>query len=156
MQVINDLFPTDPKQIEGLMQAGPEGPIFMVNLLKFRDRAVYEDGRETSLTGREAYMIYGRAVTKLLPQFGGCAFFAADVSYLSLGQVEELWDEVAIAIYPKRANMVQMSMSSEWREMAVHRTAGLKGQLNIETVLSADVPQPSWLGEVLQRVGSGQ
>ena len=134
MQVINDVFPSDPKQIEGLMQEGPEGPIFMVNLLKFKDKAEYEDGRETTLTGREAYMIYGRAVTELLPKFGGVGFFAGDVTYLSLGQVEELWDEVAIAVYPKRRDMVRMSMSAEWREIAVHRSAGLKGQLNIETV----------------------
>jgi hypothetical protein len=31
--------------------------------------------------------------------------------------------------------MVEMSTSKEWREIAVHREAGLKGQLNIETVL---------------------
>ena len=30
--------------------------------------------------------------------------------------------------------MVRMSMSDEWREISVHRAAGLKGQLNIETV----------------------
>jgi hypothetical protein len=36
--------------------------------------------------------------------------------------------------------MVQMSLSEEWREIAVHRSAGLKGQLNIETVLPTDLP----------------
>ena len=53
----------------------------------------------------------------------------------TLGQVEELWDEVAIAMYPNRRAMVEMSTSSEWRGISVHREAGLKGQLNIETVL---------------------
>lgn len=139
MQVTNELFPTDPSVIQELMKPGPEGPIFMVNLLKFRDRAEYADGRETALTGREAYMIYGRAVTEILPRFGGRAVFAADVTFLTLGQVEELWDEVAIAMYPARADMVRMSMSPEWQDAAVHRTAGLKGQLNIETVLPADL-----------------
>jgi hypothetical protein len=80
-------------------------------------------------------MIYGRAVTQLLPKFGGKGVFAADVTFLTLGQVEELWDEVAIAMYPNRRAMVDMSMSKEWREISVHRDAGLKGQLNIETVL---------------------
>ncbi len=80
-------------------------------------------------------MNYGRALAELLPKFGGHAVFAADVTFLTLGQVEELWDEVAIASYPNRRAMVEMSMSKEWREIAVHRDAGLKGQLNIETVL---------------------
>jgi uncharacterized protein (DUF1330 family) len=117
------------------MSPGPKGPIFMVNLLKFKERAEYDDGRETNLTGRDAYMIYGRAVTELLPKFGGRPVFAADVTFLSLGRVDELWDEIAIAMYPERAAMVRMSMSEEWRAIAVHRSAGLKGQLNIETVL---------------------
>jgi uncharacterized protein (DUF1330 family) len=82
-------------------------------------------------------MIYGRAVTELLPKFGGRGLFAGDVTFLALGQVEELWDEIAIAMYPDRASMVRMSLSEEWREIAVHRMAGLKGQLNIETVIPA-------------------
>lgn len=135
MQVENELFPRDPERVRQMMEPGPSKPIYMVNLLKFKDKAEYKDGRETSLTGREAYMIYGRAVTQLLPKFGGKGVFAADVSFLTLGQVEELWDEVAIAMYPNRRAMVEMSMSREWREIAVHRDAGLKGQLNIETVL---------------------
>jgi uncharacterized protein (DUF1330 family) len=143
MQVQNEVFPTDPARLQEMIQPGPDGPIFMVNLLKFKDRAEYEDGRETSLTGREAYMLYGRAVAELLPKFGGRGIFTGDVTFLALGQVEELWDEVAIAMYPKRADMVRMSMSEEWREISVHRSAGLKGQLNIETVLpTTDGPSP--------------
>ncbi|MBU6371810.1 MAG: DUF1330 domain-containing protein [Alphaproteobacteria bacterium] len=138
MQVINEVFPTDPEQVRELMQKGPDGPIFMVNLLKFKDRAEYDDGRATDLSGRDAYMIYGRAVMQLLPKFGGKGVFAADVTHLSLGKVEELWDEIAIAMYPNRRAMVEMSMSEEWRTIAVHRSAGLKGQLNIECVANKD------------------
>lgn len=141
MQVTNELFPTDPEQIRQLMQPGPEGPIFMVNLLKFKERAEYEDGRPADMSGRDAYMIYGQAVTEILPKFGGKAIFAGDVTFLSLGKAEELWDEVAIAMYPKRGDMVRMSMSEEWQAAAVHRTAGLKGQLNIETVLPEAMKQ---------------
>lgn len=139
MQVINEVFPKDPSRLRPLMEPGPKGPIFMVNLLKFKAKAEYKDDRPTALSGRDAYMIYGRAVTELLPKFGGRAVFAADVTFLALGQVEELWDEVAIASYPNRRAMVEMSMSKEWQEMAVHRDAGLAGQLNIETVLTADI-----------------
>lgn len=145
MQVFNDVYPADPAQIEALREKGPDGPVFMVNLLKFKDRAEYEDGRATELTGRDAYQIYGRAVSELLPKFGGRVVFAADVTFLSLGRAEELWDEVAIAAYPDRGAMVRMSFSPEWREAAVHRTAGLKGQLNIETQLALSEALPDWL-----------
>ncbi len=139
MQVTNELFPADPARIRQLMSPGPEGPIFMVNLLKFKARAEYADGRTSTLSGREAYRLYGLAVTELLPKFGGCAVFAGDVSFLALGQVEELWDEIAIASYPNRAAMVTMSMSKEWQAIAVHRSAGLAGQLNIETTRHPDL-----------------
>lgn len=143
MQVVNQLFPTEPAQIAEMMKPGPAGPIFMINLLKFRDRAAYEDGRASDLSGREAYMIYAKAVTELLPKFGGRALFAGDVTHLTLGLVEELWDEVAIASYANRGALVAMSISDEWREIAVHRTAGLAGQLNIETVAGGD-GVPGW------------
>jgi hypothetical protein len=143
MDVVNEVFPSDREQIRQLMQEGPKGPIFMVNLLKFKDRAEYEDGRETNLTGRQAYMLYARAVSELLATLGGRVIFVGDVTFLSLGRVEDLWDEIAIAMYPDRAAMVGMSMSEEWRSIAVHRSAGLKGQLNIETVSPAG--GPDWL-----------
>lgn len=148
MNVVNEVLPSDPEQMKGLMTPGPKGPIFMVNLLKFKERAEYDDGRETNLTGRDAYMIYGRAVTELLPKFGGRVVFAADVTFLSLGRVEELWDEIAIGMYPDRAAMVRMSMSEEWRAIAVHRSAGLKGQLNIETVLSDSAMGSEWAAAI--------
>lgn len=50
-----------------------------------------------------------------------------------LGEVEELWDSVAIAQYPSRAAMLEMMQLQEYQEISVHRSAGLAGQLNIET-----------------------
>lgn len=136
MDVTNEVMPTSRERISEMMEPGPDGPIFMVNLLKFKDRAQYEDGRETDLNGRDAYRIYGREVSKLIVEYGGSITFAGDVTFLALGQVEELWDEIAIAKYPNRAALLEMSSSPEWQEIGVHRAAGLAGQLNIETVAS--------------------
>ena len=153
MEVVNEIMPKDPARIQQMLEKGPEGPIFMVNLLKFKDKAVYDDGRETSLTGREAYQLYGRAVAEILPRFGGQLFFAGDVTFLALGQVEDLWDEVAIAVYPERATMLKMSMSEEWQAASVHRTAGLVGQLNIETVLQEGAKALPWTLKLLEGMG---
>ena len=149
MKVINEVVPTDPARVKSLMEKGPKGPIFMVNLLKFKDKAAYEDERATDLSGRDAYMIYGRGVSEILPQYGGRMIFAGDVTHLSLGQVEELWDEIAIVMYSERGDMVKMSMSPEWQALSVHRTAGLAGQLNIETVLPEGWPLPDYLKAAL-------
>ena len=132
MNVVNAVIPNEA-QIKGFFEPGPEGPVFMVNLLKFRESAKYEDGRETTLTGREAYDLYSAGVSRLLGQFGGYLAFAADVERLMLGEVEELWDMVAIAVYPSRQAMLEMIQSKEMSEIGAHRAAGLAGQLNIET-----------------------
>lgn len=133
MKVVNEVFPSDEAQIKAMKEDGPEGPIFMVNLLKFKDKAVYSDGRETDLSGRQAYQIYVRQVSKMIQTYGGEIIFAGDVTFLALGQVDEIWDEVGIAKYPNRNALLRMSSSPEWREISVHRSAGLEGQLNIET-----------------------
>jgi uncharacterized protein (DUF1330 family) len=136
MQVTNSVRPNEA-QLQGFAEPGPEGPIYMVNLLKFKEKAEYADGRETELTGEQAYAIYGAGVSKLLAEFGGAAMFSANVERLMLGEVEELWDKVAIAMYPSRSAMMDMMRSPKMQEIGVHRAAGLAGQLNIETAGAA-------------------
>ena len=135
--VHNALYPVSEEQKRGMFEPGPEGPVVMVNLLRFRERAVYADGRPCDLTGREAYALYGAAVARLITAAGGRILFVGDVTWLAIGAVDPLWDEVALAEYPSRAALTAMSTSDEWRAISVHRTAGLEGQLNIETVAPA-------------------
>lgn len=132
MKVTNSVRPNEA-QLQGFAEPGPDGPIYMVNLLKFKEKAEYEDGRETDLTGEQAYAIYGAGVSKLLTEVGGAAMFSANVERLMLGEVEELWDKVAIAMYPSRGAMMDMMRSPKMQEIGIHRAAGLAGQLNIET-----------------------
>lgn len=133
MEVVNKVYPSE-EQIMGFLEPGAEGPICMVNLLKFKPTAEYEDGRDTGLTGREAYGLYEEGIRKLLRQAGGYIGFESDVERLTLGEVEELWDTVALAVWPSRQVMLEVMQSAEMKEISVHRTAGLAGQLNIETV----------------------
>ena len=141
MNVENKVYPSR-EQREVLAQPGPDGPIVMVNLLKFRERAEYPDGRDAQLSGREAYLRYGQSLMPLLQKTGARLLFSGNVNYLSLGVVESLWDEVALVEYPSRTAFVQMTLTPEYAEIAVHRSAGLEGQLNIETVRGAIPPAP--------------
>ena len=58
MIVLNKLHHSD-EQWRALANEPDDGPVFMINLFKFRDRAEYADGRDTDLSGIEAYQIYG-------------------------------------------------------------------------------------------------
>ena len=138
MEVKNAVMPND-QQMAGFLEEGKDQPIYMVNLLKFKDKAVYPDKRETDLTGEEAYAIYGKEVRKHLEKVGGQPIFSGKVSRLMLGEVEDLWDVVAIAMYPNRKAMLDMLSDPEYIKSAQHRVAGLEGQLNIETNSPLDI-----------------
>ena len=132
MEVKNAVMPND-QQMAGFLEEGEDKPIFMVNLLKFKEKAVYPDKRETDLTGEQAYAIYGQEIGKNLEKVGAKTIFSGKVSRLMLGEVEDLWDQVAIARYPNRKAMLDMISDPEYIKSAQHRVAGLEGQLNIET-----------------------
>src|SRR5210317_1154790 len=133
MKVENHLRPNGA-QMAGFADGASDGPIYMLNLLKYRDKAEYADGRDTKLTGRQAYAVYTQGVRELLQEFGGSLTLKASVKRLTIGEVEELWDDVAIAMYPSRAAMLQMMQSEKMQDIGQHRAAGLDGQLNIECV----------------------
>ena len=121
---------------QGFFDTEDDGnPIFMVNLLKFRDKAKYEDGRKTSLTGKEAYKLYAEVFEKYLIDLGGEITFVSEVSRLTIGKVEKLWDSIAIAKWPSKKIMGEsMNPNKPYiLEAYQHRSAGLEGQLNIET-----------------------
>ena len=111
---------------------GDDDPILMVNLLKFKDKAEYEDGRATNLTGREAYEIYVTETREHLANVGAELILGGEVNGLLLGEVEDLWDAFGVARYPSRKAMIAMARNPAYIESEKHRAAGLAGQLNIE------------------------
>ena len=132
MQVKNKVNPNET-QMKEFMEGDADSPIHMVNLLKFKEKAEYEDGRETNLSGAEAYAIYGQEVQGHVKKVGGSGVFSGQVSRLMLGEVDELWDMIAVVTYPSRKAMLAMITDPDYQESAKHRQAGLAGQLNIET-----------------------
>ena len=132
MNVVNAVRPPIPQAME-FFGAPEDGPFVMVNLLRFKPKAEYADGSDAHLTGREAYARYGVEVAKLVTQLGGRIHYSGEVTGLMIGEVEELWDMVALAEYPSLAAFREMAMSTAMHAIEHHRAAGLAGQLNIKT-----------------------
>lgn len=132
MKVENAVMPS-PEQAMDFFGAPEDGPFVMVNLLKFKERAEYPDGSDAHLTGAEAYARYGEEVRKLVEALGGKIRYQGRATGLLLGDVEELWDVVALAEYPSLAAFREMAMSPAMHAIEHHRKAGLAGQLNIRT-----------------------
>ena len=132
MNFTNAVFP-GPEQVKAFFCGAEDGPFVMINLLKFKERAEYADGAEPELSGRDAYGRYGAAVQACLASVGARSLYAGAVTEIMLGEIDELWDMVALAEYPSRAAMMLMVSSEEYLAIEKHRVAGLAGQLNIRT-----------------------
>lgn len=132
MKVVNQVHPS-AEQAQAFFGDTEDGPFVMVNLLKFREKAAYEDGSDADLPGMAAYLRYGMKVRDMIVAVGGKAGYSGPVTALMLGEVEELWDMVALAEYPSLAAMRAMVTDPEYQKIARHRDAGLAGQLNIKT-----------------------
>lgn len=118
-------------QIRALRDAGPEGPIVMVNLLKFRETALYpEDSAEPARTGRGAYALYEHAFTVVVQEVSRAeVMFHGPVNQVFIGRLDDPgtdWDDVLIVRYPSRQHFLAMLADPTYKAALVHRYAGLE------------------------------
>ena len=135
MQVTNAAH-VNNQQAGAFFSTPDDGPIVMINLLKFKEFAEYEDGSDASLSGEAAYLRYGALLDGpegVLAKFGAKLLYSGKTTGLLLGEVEEEWDAVALVEYPSTSGMLAMVMSPEYNAIDHHRYAGLAGQLNIRS-----------------------
>lgn len=107
-----------------------DGPIFMVNLMKYHEVAQYDDD-SVSVSGREADDKYNPS--SILNKLGADIMFAADVRTTVLG---EDWDRIAIVRYPTRRSFIEMQTRKDFAEKHVHKSAGM-----LRTVLPCCTPR---------------
>lgn len=101
-----------------------EGPVHMLNLVKFRKRAAYEDGREA--TGAEAYRAYARESGPVFARLGGRQVWVGKPELMLIGPSDESWDIAFIAEYPSVAAFVEMVRDPVYREAVKHRQAAVE------------------------------
>ena len=133
MKIENKILPNE-EQLKGFTDEPEKGPIKMLNLVKLKDKAEYQDERESDISGLEAYAIYGKEVVEHLNKVGAKLIFSGVVDRLMIGEADDMWDLVAIAEYPNRKAMLEIIMDPDYLETAKHREAAIEGQLNIEVL----------------------
>ncbi len=115
------LHPT-AEQVSQLTQAPHDGPIVMLNLLRFKERA---DGIDEGVSGAEAYARYSEAVEPFLAGVGGRLLSAIRPSQSVIGPPESEWDLVLLVEYPSRAKFIEMATNPEYLKIHAHREAAL-------------------------------
>jgi hypothetical protein len=123
------VIPT-PQQIQRLLETGPEGPIVMVNLLKYRAKAVYAPERAESkenLSGIEAYRRYGMVALQHVVGLGGSVVWGGPQKMVIVGDDSANdWDEVVCVRYPSREAFLTMTQNPDYLAAHYHREAGLE------------------------------
>ncbi len=109
-----------------------DGPIWMVNLMSYRARADYADGRQSDITGRQADDAY--APIGPLKAIGAAPVFLADVDTQFLNDTPK-WDRVGIVKYPSRRSFIEMQSRPDFQELHHHKEAGMA-----ETIVAGCLP----------------
>ena len=131
MTTLNAIEPT-PEQIKKFLSDKKAGePVYMLNLLKFKDKATYKNGE--NISGREAYARYASAFSQLVKdkKIEGDGLWGGNMNSWLIGQGEGEWDAIGIFKYPSAEVMIETVSSDEYRKIHKHRRAGLEGQLLI-------------------------
>ena len=111
-----------------------DGPVWMINLMHYREAADYQDGQQSQISGREADDIY--SPVDVLAKIGAELVFVADVDQQLLGE-DPMWDRVAVVKYPTRKSFIDMQQREDFQEKHVHKDAGMKA-----TIVMGGLPTP--------------
>lgn len=111
---MSTLVPT-PEQFAALAARPADGPVVMVNLLKFKPEG-----------GRESYLQYGQEVVPHLERVGATLRYAGGAPSVVIGDGERpWWDAILIVEYPSPQAFIDMVTTHEYAEVHEHRAAGL-------------------------------
>jgi len=109
----------DLLNIKGL-SALDEGPVVMLNLMRFRERSLDGNG-----SGWDAYLRYSALSIKQIKAVGGTIIWTGAAEAVALGVPDRhRWDYVALVRYPSRAAFLTMMHSPEYAAANVERENG--------------------------------
>ena len=117
-------MPVVPKDLndEFVRSLPDQGPVVMVNLVRFRERSLDGNG-----SGWDAYSRYSKGDMPLLKKVGGTIIWAGNLEGAVLGDLGEgRWDWVVLVHYPSRAAFLEMMTSPEYALINGDRENGVE------------------------------
>lgn len=103
-------------------------PIHMLNLLLYRDLAVYPEGHQhhgNGWTGRRAYEEYGKTSGPIFRRVGGEIVWRGRFQTMVTGPDDKRWHDGFVAQYPNSAAFLEMVKDPAYQLAVVNRTAAL-------------------------------
>ncbi len=113
-----------PKQLASLQSSDRDGPVVMLNLLRFREHAIGVDAAD-NISGVEAYARYGASVLPHLQRVGGRVLLTLPTEESVVGPDAPEWDLVLVVQYPSRQAFLSMIADPDYLEIHQPRAAAL-------------------------------
>jgi uncharacterized protein (DUF1330 family) len=128
----------DPErdQFDAFKELPRDKPIMMLNLLRFREKAAYEDGREA--TGAEAYAAYGEETGPIFRRVGGEIIWRGEPELMLIGPKDKHWDMMFVARYPTAAAFLEMVTDPDYQIAVKHRQAAVRDSRLIRTAETSE------------------
>jgi hypothetical protein len=115
------------KQFRELAASDDGREYVMVNLLKFRAKALYPEGSSFGDDPLAAKDRYNRAIIPLLLKYGGHPVFLGQVQGRFIHQdAAEDWDQVGMVRYRSRRDMLRMAVEIAGLGVEIHKWASLE------------------------------
>jgi len=108
----------------------------MLNLVKLKPSATYEDGREA--TGKQAYAAYGRESAPIFQRVGGEIIWSAEPEFMVIGPQDEMWDIAFVARYPSAQAFFDMVYDTDYQAIVFHRQAAVETSRLLRTKTRQD------------------
>lgn len=119
----------DPLNADLLAALPDDGPVVMLNLMRFRDRSLDGNG-----TGWDAYLRYSAMAIVLIKARRGTIIWTGEAQTVALGIPDQnRWDYAALVRYPSRAAFIDMMTSPQYAEANVERVNGCARHVIIAT-----------------------
>lgn len=118
-----------PEQGTAFFGSPDQGPVVMLNLLRFREWADYGHAPELApvapISGAEAYARYMRDMLPLLQRSGGDVVFSGTAGSFLIGPTGESWDHVLLVRQASKASFLAFASDPEAQCVTAHRTAAI-------------------------------
>lgn len=135
-----------PEAGRDFFMRGIQGPVVMLNLLRFRETADYSGFPDIApaqpISGEEAFDLYIAHTSPFLESSGGELLFLGEGGPWLIGPADERWDKAMLVKQASVESFMAWAADAEYLKGIGHRAAGVEDSRMLPLV-TAEAAQPA-------------
>lgn len=130
LKALSEAMGVNRLNVEGLSALKQCDPVVMINLMRFRKKALDGHG-----SGWDAYLRYSALTVPMIKARGGTLLWTGGATAVALGRADaHRWDYIALVYYPTVSSFLDMMTSPEYElRCDPHRNNGCEDHIIICT-----------------------